>query len=211
MLKMRLWKRVVLMAQSGLGVAGAVMFALGALGCRPLAALNRWVTRAEGGFRPGALAVLLILAASLAALGALSFAIALCAGKTRGARLLTLRSEGGDEILLTQETLDQLARSAVGEPEGISEIRVAAGYSDRMAAVTVEVAVSPAINIPESIRAIQSRVRGQLEGMSGIPVSSVDVKVVSLRLEGANENALCQTEKASETENKTDTDQNTHE
>lgn len=206
--QIRFWKRAVLMAQSVLGVAGAALFVLGALGCRPLAALNRWITRAEGGFRPGALAALLFVAAILAALGVLSFAIALYAGKTRGARLIALRSEGGDEILLAQETLDQLARSAVGDPEGISEIRVAAGYSDRMAAVTVEVAVSPAINIPEATRAIQLRVRGQLEDLSGIPVSSVDIKVVSLRLDGANENLLFQAEKAAtgpETEDRTDT------
>ena len=173
------------MTQAGLGAVGVLVFALGAFGLRPLSALNRWITGAEGGLRPGALIVLILLIVALAALCGLSFAIAFFAGRTRGARLLTLRDEGGDEILLTQDTLDQLARRAVGEPEGVSDIRVVTAYADHMAAVTVEVGVSSAINIPETTRAIQSRVREQLENVSGIPVSSADVRVLSLKVEEA--------------------------
>lgn len=183
MAKMKASKRVILMVQSGLGVVWTVVFLLDALGCAPFSALNRWITKAEGGFRPGALTVLLLVSAFLTALGALSFAVAFCAGKTRGARLLALRDNGGDEILLTQDTLDELARSAVGEPEGVFEINVTAAYSDGKAAVTAEISVSSAINIPETTRAIQERVRKQLEDVSGIPVSSVDIKVLSLRVE----------------------------
>ena len=181
--KMKLWKRAVLMTQAGLGAAGTLLFALGAFGLSPLAGLNHWVTGAGSGLRPGALIALILLIAALAALCALSFTIAFFAGRTRGARLLTLRDEGGDEILLTRETLDQLARMAVGEPEGVSDIRVFTAYADHMAAVTVEIGVSSAINIPETTRAIQSRVRERLEGVSGIPVSSADIRVTSLRVE----------------------------
>lgn len=164
---MKLWKRIAIEAFAVLGLVGDVllMYTFG-----------------------GKNSVLsLVLGLVLAAYCALVFMIALRAGQVRQARMITLRHESGDAVLLSQETLDHLVVSALGQPEGVSDVRVITGYHDESLEVMIDVSVSSNINIPVTTARMQEAVRHQLGEVNGIALSSVSVKISTIKVPGEGE------------------------
>ena len=163
---MKLWKRIAIEAFAVLGLVGDVllMYNFGGRNC----------------------VLSLVLGLVLAAYCALVFMIALRSGQVRQARMITLRHESGD-VLLSQETLDHLVASAVGQPEGVSDMRVITGYHDESLEVMIDVSVSSNINIPVTTARMQEAVRHQLGDVSGIALSGVSVKISTIKVPGEGE------------------------
>lgn len=164
---MKLWKRIAIEAFAVLGLVGDVllMYNFGGRNC----------------------VLSLVLGLVLAAYCALVFMIALRSGQVRQARMITLRHESGDVVLLSQETLDHLVASAVGQPEGVSDMRVITGYHDESLEVMIDVSVSSNINIPVTTARMQEAVRHQLGDVSGIALSGVSVKISTIKVPGEGE------------------------
>lgn len=164
---MKLWKRIAIEAFAVLGLVGDVllMYNFGGKNC----------------------VLSLVLGLVLAAYCALVFMIALRSGRVRQARMITLRHESGDVVLLSQETLDHLVASAVGQPEGVSDMRVITGYHDESLEVMIDVSVSSNINIPVTTARMQEAVRHQLGDVSGIALSGVSVKISTIKVPGEGE------------------------
>lgn len=181
--RMKLWKRIVLLAQAALGAVGLILMMLDILGAGIMNALNRGLLNGAGHVRPGVLVLWLMAFAALAALCALAIVIVARTGRAHGARLLSLSDAGGDGVLLSQSTLDQLIEDALGLPDGVSITQITADYQDHEVAVMVEITISSGTNIPLATQAMQARVREQLSEKSGIPVSSVDIKVTGLHVD----------------------------
>lgn len=164
---MKLWKRIAIEAFAVLGLVGDVllMYNFGGRNC----------------------VLSLVLGLVLAAYCALVFMIALRSGQVRQARMITLRHESGDVVLLSQETLDHLVASAVGQPEGVSDMRVITGYHDESLEVMIDVSVSSNINIPVTTARMQEAVRHQLGDVNGISLSGVSVKISTIKVPGEGE------------------------
>lgn len=163
----KLWKRIAIEAFAVLGLAGDVLLMCSLVGksCVPA----------------------LLLGLVLAAYCALVFMIALRSGRMRQARLITLRHESGDAVLLSQETLDHLVASAIGQPEGVSDVRVITGYQDESVEVMIDVSVSSNINIPVTTARMQEAVRRQLGEVNGLALSGVSVKISTIKVPGEGE------------------------
>ena len=164
---MKLWKRIAIEGFAVLGLVGDVllMYTFGGKSC----------------------VLTLVLGLVLAAYCALVFMIALRSGQVRQARMITLRHESGDVVLLSQETLDQLVASAMGQPEGVSDVRVITGYHDESLEVMIDVSVSSNINIPVTTARMQEAVRHQLADVNGISLSGVSVKISTIKVPGEGE------------------------
>lgn len=164
---MKLWKRIAIEGLAVLGLVGDVllMYNFGGKNC----------------------VLSLVLGLVLAAYCVLVFIIALRSGQVRQARMITLRHESGDVVLLSQETLDHLVASALGQPEGVSDVRVITGYHDESLEVMIDVSVSSNINIPITTARMQEAVRHQLGDVSGIALSGVSVKISTIKVPGEGE------------------------
>ncbi len=164
---MKLWKRIAIEVFAVLGLVGDVLLMCSLVGksCVPA----------------------LLLGLVLAAYCALVFMIALRSGRMRQARLITLRHESGDAVLLSQETLDHLVASAIGQPEGVSDVRVITGYQDESLEVMIDVSVSSNINIPVTTARMQEAVRRQLGEVNGLALSGVSVKISTIKVPGEGE------------------------
>lgn len=184
---MKLWKRIAVMAFAVLGLAGLAAAVVEVAGADIALSIRQLVSYQEGGIRFEMLIVFLAVAIVLAAYCVLVFMIALRAGRVRKARLLSLRDAGGDSVLLSQDTLDALVMMAIGTPDGVSDVKITTGYADREASVMIDIAVASNINIPETTKAMQERVRAQLSDVSGICVSGVDVTISNIKVPEAGE------------------------
>ncbi len=164
---MKLWKRIAIEGLAVLGLVGDVllMHTFGGKNC----------------------VLSLVLGLVLAAYCVLVFIIALRSGQVRQARMITLRHESGDVVLLSQETLDHLVASALGQPEGVGDVRVITGYHDESLEVMIDVSVSSNINIPITTARMQEAVRHQLGDVSGIALSGVSVKISTIKVPGEGE------------------------
>lgn len=185
MIRMRMWKRIFIIIGALAGIAGLVEFLLEVCGCGYASAVRKFLSLETGGADRVLLVEFFAAAVLVLALFVLIIVIAACSGRIRAANMLLLTDKKGDSVLLSFQTLNDLARLAVGEPAGLHNIEVETGYSDYKATVEVKASVSADVNIPEETAAIQNRVREQLENVCGIPVSNVDVYIIELNKDTA--------------------------
>ncbi len=189
-MKMKLWKRITVMALAVLGVLAVAAALLEAFGCGYSEALREFIASAENKYNASNLCVLLAVCALLVALCVCVFMIAVNSGRVKKAKLITLEDNSGDCILIAQDTLDTLVMNAIGEPQGVSDIKVVTGYQDGRVEAMIDIAVSSNINIPKTTRELQERVRRQLDDRSGICVSRVNVTISKINVPEDGENEL---------------------
>ncbi len=189
-MKMKLWKRVTVMALAVLGVLTVISTLLEALGCGFSESLRDFVSTGEGKYNALNLYIFIVACGFLITLCVSVFMIAFNSGRVKKARLITLEDNNGDCILLSQDTLDSLVHKAIGEPLGVSDIKVETGYQDGRVEAMVDIAVNSNINIPKTTRDLQERVRHQVADLSGICVNRVNVTISTIKVPEDGESAL---------------------
>ena len=180
-MKMKLSNRISIMVLAVLGVIAGIFAALETFGIDSFGVLNSLVVGA-GGFRIIVLIVILILLAAIALICVQAFLIGLHNGDVKKVRVITLKGTKDDVVLVAQETLDELVKGTIGDPEGVSDIKVTTGYHDKRLDVLIDIAVESTIDIPFVTKEMQNRVRTQLIEINGIELSSVDVKISSIKI-----------------------------
>jgi len=182
-MKMRLVNRISIMVLAVLGVLAAFLIELEMLGGEFFETLKGLVSR-DGRINAAVLIPATLILIAIAALSVQVFMIALRNGKGKSVRLITLKGTKGDAVMIAQETLDQMVKDIIGEPDGVTDVQVVCGYADRKVDVLIDMAVASNIEIPATTRAIQDIVRNQLVDVNGIEISGVNVKISKINVIG---------------------------
>lgn len=180
-MKMKLVKRIAIMASACIGLIGVVVLLLEIFGVECTSLLNRMAFQ-DSRVRIAGLLSALILVGALCAVHVYAFMIAFKGEKAYKARLITLKGDKDDAVLIRQETLDELVRNVVGEPDGVSDIAVNTRYQDMKLAVMVEMNVDLSTDIKETTTQMQEDVRHQLEEVNGIDLSGVSILVAKINV-----------------------------
>lgn len=202
-MKMMRLRRAVLTATAAFGLFGVVLAILETLGARVFELLHKAASAS------GVLcAFLLIVLVALAAMCVYALVIALEGRKAANARMITLEGTKDDVVLIKQETLDSIVKSVIGQPDGVTDIKITTQYRDMALDIQVELTVDMNTNIASVTRDMQVNIREQLEKVNGITLSGVSVIISALNVpentEGMvmpwNENKEAETEEAKEAE-----------
>ena len=175
-MEMKKCKRIQIMASSGIGLIGVILMILELFGVKCFALLNKLAFGAQG-LRFFGLLFALVVIAVIACVHVNAFLIALRGEKTYKARMITLKGTKDDVVLIKQETLDAFVKTVVGEPAGVSEIKVDTGYQDMKLGVRLEVAMDIDADIRKTTDKMQEEVRNQLEIVNGIQLSGVSILI----------------------------------
>lgn len=180
-MKMKLVKRIAIMTSAGIGMIGVVLMLLETFGIQCFSALNKLAFHADGVRFLGLILALIIICA-LAALHAYAFYIAFMGERAYKARMITLKGDKDDVVLIKQETLDDFVKSVVGEPEGVTDLTVNTKYQDMKLGVMVEMNVDIDTDIKDATSKIQADIRRQLEEVNGIEMSGVSILVAKINV-----------------------------
>lgn len=185
-MKMKLVKRIAIMTSAGIGMIGCILVLLETFGIQCFSQMNK-LAFIDGNVRLFGLIAALVLVFALAAVNAYVFLIAFRGEKAYKARMITLRGDKDDVVLIKQETLDELVKDVVGEPEGVSDISVNTKYQDMKLGVMLEMNVDITTDIKEATSKMQSEIRHQLEEVNGIDMSGVSILVTKIKVPALSE------------------------
>lgn len=176
-MKMKLMKRIALMATAGLGAVGVLFVILEMFGLHVFGIFHK---AAEASVV--VLLLLLIILLALAGMCAYAFWIAFKGEKAYKARMVTLKGTRDDVVLIQQDTLDDFVKSVIGQPEGVTDIAVSTQYHDMALDVQVSLTVNMDTDIAASTANMQKIVREQLEAVNGIQLSGVTVIISGINV-----------------------------
>ena len=176
-MKMKNIKRITLMATACFGFIGVLLSILETLGAKVFELLNR-AASASGVL----LVFLLIVLLALGGMCVYAFIIVLKGYRAENVRMITLEGTKNDAVLIKQETLDEIIKNVIGQPEGVSEIAISTEYRDLALDVKVNLTVEMSANIASVTTDMQKNIRKQLEEVNGISLSGVSVIISGINV-----------------------------
>lgn len=84
------------------------------------------------------------------------------------------------DLRISDEAIEGLTQNTISKIIGIRSSRIVVGFSDGYIILKIRGEVSPDINIPEVTNQIQNQVKDTIEKHTGIPVSQVNVDILSI-------------------------------
>ncbi|MBR3927635.1 MAG: hypothetical protein IKJ65_01380 [Clostridia bacterium] len=176
-MKMKSLKRTVLMATACFGLAGVVLSVLETLGARVFELLSKAASASAA-----LLVILLIILFALGGMCAWAFIIVYRGYRAANVNMVTLEGTQNDVVLIKKETLDEIVKSIIGQPDGVADVSIATEYKDLALDVKVNLTVDMSANIASVTHEMQLNIRKQLEEVNGIRLSGVSVIISGINV-----------------------------
>lgn len=97
-----------------------------------------------------------------------------------GKRLGVIKYTNDGEINISNDTIKALALKTASEVRGLREIRVMIKPGKDNINIMIRALIMPDLNIPQTVKEVQEKVKGYLEAVAEIPVGEVKVLVENL-------------------------------
>lgn len=140
---------------------------------------NYWLRRLEMVFKSGDYLVILLICAALALiLGIVGIFVAL-ARKSGPAQVVIGESEGG-QVNISLAAVDNVVKKAAQAVTEVRDVKTKLKAVRDGVEVSLHLTVPFEVNVPETAAGVQSAVKAELEGMTGLRVSQVKVLIANV-------------------------------
>lgn len=176
-MKIKCMKRTVLMATAIFGLVGVLLSILETLGAEVFELMNK-AASASGVL----LAFLLIVLFALGGMCVWAFIIVYKGYRAQNVQMITLEGTKDNAIMIRKETLDEIIKTVIGQPDGITDVAITTQFKDLLLGVKVNLTVEMNANITSVTHDMQANIRKQLEEVNGIRLSGVDVIISAINV-----------------------------